>query len=62
MTNDQLLAAPGKILHFPTVLGAVVPVYNIPNVSAELKFTGTGSSPTSSSGKSPSGTTRRLRS
>jgi phosphate transport system substrate-binding protein len=40
MTNDQLLAAPGKILHFPTVLGAVVPVYNIPNVTAELKFTG----------------------
>ena len=40
MTNDQLLAAPGKILHLPTVLGAVVPVYNIPNVSAELKFTG----------------------
>ena len=25
MTNDQLLAAPGKILHFPTVLGGVVP-------------------------------------
>ena len=41
MTNDQLLAAPGKVLHLPTVLGAVVPVYNIPNVSAELKFTGT---------------------
>jgi phosphate transport system substrate-binding protein len=40
MTPDQLLAAPGKILHFPTVLGAVVPVYNIPGVSAELKFTG----------------------
>ncbi len=40
MTNDQLLAAPGKIMHFPTVLGAVVPVYNIPNVNAELKFTG----------------------
>ena len=34
MTNDQLLAAPGKILHFPTVLGAVVPVYNIPGVTA----------------------------
>src|SRR6201982_1747545 len=32
MTNDQQLAAPGKILHFPTVLGGVVPVYNIPNV------------------------------
>ena len=40
MTNDQLLAAPGKILHFPTVLGGVVPVYNIPGVTAQLKFTG----------------------
>jgi phosphate transport system substrate-binding protein len=41
MTNEQLLAAPSKILHFPTVLGADVPVYNIPGVRAELKFTGT---------------------
>ena len=41
MTNEQLIAAPSKILHFPTVLGAVVPVYNIPGVKAELKFTGT---------------------
>ena len=41
MTNEQLGAAPGKILHFPTVLGGVVPVYNIPGVSAELKFSGT---------------------
>ncbi len=40
MTNDQLLAAPSRILHFPTVLGGDVPVYNIPGVSAELKFTG----------------------
>jgi phosphate transport system substrate-binding protein len=40
MTNDQLLAAPAKILHFPTVLGADVPVYNIPGVTAELKFSG----------------------
>ena len=40
MTNDQLLAAPAKILHFPTVLGAVVPVYKIPNVNATLKFSG----------------------
>src|SRR5260221_4675984 len=39
MTNDQLLAAPGRLLHFPTVLGAVVPVYNVPGVPA-LKFTG----------------------
>ena len=40
MTDAQLAAAPGKILHLPTVLGAVVPVYNIPGVSQELKFTG----------------------
>src|SRR6186997_1194461 len=40
MTNDQLLAAPGKILHLPTVLGAVVPVYNLPGVTQELKFDG----------------------
>jgi phosphate transport system substrate-binding protein len=40
MTNEQQLAAPGKILHLPTVLGAVVPVYNIPGVTQELKFTG----------------------
>jgi phosphate transport system substrate-binding protein len=40
MTPDQLLAAPGKILHFPTVLGADVPVYNIPGFSQSLKFTG----------------------
>jgi len=40
MTNEQQLAAPSKILHFPTVLGAVVPVYNIPNVTAEVKLTG----------------------
>src|SRR6185436_20445934 len=40
MTQEQLLAAPGKILHLPTVLGAVVPVYNIPGVSQELKFNG----------------------
>lgn len=40
MTDDQLKKAPGKILHFPTVLGAVVPIYNIPGMSQELKFTG----------------------
>jgi phosphate transport system substrate-binding protein len=40
MTNDQLNAAPGKVLHFPTVLGGVLPIYNIPGVTTELKFTG----------------------
>ncbi len=39
MTAEEIAKAPG-ILHFPTVLGAVVPVYNIPGVTAELKFTG----------------------
>ena len=40
MTNEQLQGAPGKVTHFPTVLGAVVPVYNLPTVTAELKFSG----------------------
>src|SRR5512144_1350262 len=40
MTKDQLLNAPGAILHLPSVLGADVPVYNIPGVTASLKFTG----------------------
>ena len=40
MTQEQLLAADGKILHFPTVLGGVVPIYNVPGLSADLKFTG----------------------
>jgi phosphate transport system substrate-binding protein len=40
MTDEQIKGAPGAILHFPTVLGAVVPAYNVPGVTAELKFTG----------------------
>src|ERR1700680_3112412 len=39
MTDEQLQQAGFKILHFPTVLGADVPSYNIPGVTAELKFT-----------------------
>ena len=39
MTDEQLKEAKVKILHVPTVLGAVVPAYNIPGVTAELKFT-----------------------
>src|SRR5437870_3722890 len=38
MTNDQIVAAGFRILHVPTVLGGVVPVYNITGVSAELRF------------------------
>ena len=39
MTDEQLSQAKVKILHIPTVLGADVPAYNIPGVTAELKFT-----------------------
>src|SRR5580658_3719430 len=39
MTDDQLAQSKFKILHFPTVLGAVVPTYNIAGGSAELNFT-----------------------
>src|ERR1700732_1969745 len=39
MTNEQLAQAKIKILHIPTVLGAVVPAYNVPGVSGEVKFT-----------------------
>jgi phosphate transport system substrate-binding protein len=40
MTDEQLQAAPGRIFHFPTVLGAVVPIYNVQGVNTELKFSG----------------------
>jgi phosphate transport system substrate-binding protein len=43
MNDDQLKAYQDKhgapILHFPTVLGAAVPTYNIPGVTASLNFT-----------------------
>ena len=40
MTDEQVKAAPGRILHLPTVVGAVVPIYNLPGMKGELKFTG----------------------
>jgi phosphate transport system substrate-binding protein len=39
MTDDQLATAKTKVLHFPTVLGSVVPAYNVPGVTGEIKFT-----------------------
>jgi phosphate transport system substrate-binding protein len=43
MTDEQLAQAKAKrgtaVFHIPTVLGAVVPAYNIPGVSGEVKFT-----------------------
>ena len=40
MSDEMLAKASGPVLHFPTVLGAVVPVYNIEGVTAQVKFTG----------------------
>jgi phosphate transport system substrate-binding protein len=39
MSDEQLAQSKTKILHIPTVLGAVVPAYNVPGVSGEIKFT-----------------------
>jgi phosphate transport system substrate-binding protein len=39
LSDDILAQSKFKILHFPTVLGAVVPTYNIAGVSGELNFT-----------------------
>jgi phosphate transport system substrate-binding protein len=39
MNDDQLKQANVPILHFPTVLGAAIPTYNVPGVKEELNFT-----------------------
>jgi phosphate transport system substrate-binding protein len=43
MTDEQLKEAADKlktnVLNIPTVLGAVVPIYNVPGVTGEVKFT-----------------------
>jgi phosphate transport system substrate-binding protein len=39
MSDEQLGQSKIKILHFPTVLGAVVPTYNIQGVTGDLNFT-----------------------
>ena len=38
MTDQQLNESKIKLIHIPTVLGAVVPSYNLPGVSQELRF------------------------
>jgi len=40
MKDADLKAAPGEILHIPTVLGAVVITYNLAGVKQPLKFSG----------------------
>jgi phosphate transport system substrate-binding protein len=39
MSDVEIAAAHGNVLHFPTVLGAVLPTYNIPGVTAHINFT-----------------------
>jgi phosphate transport system substrate-binding protein len=39
MTDEQLAQSKVKVLHFPTVLGAVVPTYNVQGVTDDLNFT-----------------------
>lgn len=38
MNDEQLAAAAGDVLQLPDVIGAVVPVYNVPGVEAKLKL------------------------
>ena len=38
LSDDELKAAPGKLLHIPTVMGAVVVTYNLPGVAKGLKL------------------------
>jgi phosphate transport system substrate-binding protein len=39
MTEEEMKALPGPILHIPTALGAVVPVYNLDGVESGLRLT-----------------------
>ena len=38
LSDEQMSQAKVKVTAIPTVLGAVVPIYNLPGVSQELKF------------------------
>lgn len=40
MTDEQIKASPGKVVHIPTVLGAVVLAYNLPELTAPLNLSG----------------------
>jgi len=39
MTDDMLSSSKVKLVHIPTVLGAVVPIFNVPGVN-DIKFSG----------------------
>jgi phosphate transport system substrate-binding protein len=40
MTDEQIAGAKVKVQAIPTVLGAVVPIYNLPGVTKDLNFSG----------------------
>jgi len=40
MNDEQLAKSPGPVLHFPSVMGAVVLAYNLPNVKQQLRLSG----------------------
>ena len=40
LTDEQLREYPGRVLHIPTALGAVVVTYNLPGVTQRLNFSG----------------------
>jgi len=39
MADSQINAIQANVLHIPTVLGAVVPAYNVPGITQRLRFT-----------------------
>lgn len=41
VSDAQLAQAKVKVIHFPVILGADVPAYNLPEVQTQLRFTGT---------------------
>ena len=56
MTDAALAASKVKLVHIPTVLGAVVPIFNVPASRSSLQSR--RARPTSTSPRSPPGTTR----
>jgi phosphate transport system substrate-binding protein len=40
LTDEEMAAVKVKPIYFPTVLGGIVPAYNLPGVTTQLKFTG----------------------
>jgi phosphate transport system substrate-binding protein len=39
MSDEEMSKVPVKVLHFPTVIGAVAVTYNLPGINTSLKFT-----------------------